>query len=526
MANKKISQLTPKGSALAGTDLLEVSVFNGATYDTKSLTGANVVSGLQPTLVSGTNIKTINSTSLLGSGDIAISTGLTVGTTPITSGTVGRVLFQGTGNVVQQDAALFWDNTNKRLGIGATPDVNTVLDVRSAGTLATDLAFRVRNSANTANLYQAQGDGQHWFNPYQTSDSVNDVIIGGSNLANSKGGLRIATGNGALTLIGRSNTQNPSIISGNGKFAFETVANGTFAYAQFNVSVAQASNSYITILASNTNQNSGIRLSAGGSQGLFLGVVGTDFLNINTTSGSVNIGYGSTLNSNAKLDVKAAGALSTDIAFRVRNSADSANIFQVNGDAGIVCNGRIGLNMAANASADLIMTAGSGSSYGIFAIGTYGTAAISARPDTTTTQYNFYAPACANFGAYRAENSGGGTTVTAARIGFSAGSFNANAFDNIGFKCDIANSGGGGSIALDIVNGNFRFGTGTGTKIGTATTEKIAFWNATPIVQPTTAVAAATVVSGSGGNVKHDDTFDGYTVEQVVRALRNTGLLA
>jgi hypothetical protein len=38
MANKKISQLTPKGSALAGTDLVEVSVFNGATYDTKSFT--------------------------------------------------------------------------------------------------------------------------------------------------------------------------------------------------------------------------------------------------------------------------------------------------------------------------------------------------------------------------------------------------------------------------------------------------------------------------------------------------------
>ena len=46
MANKKISQLTPKGSALAGTDLLEVSVFNGVTYDTKSLTGANVTSAI------------------------------------------------------------------------------------------------------------------------------------------------------------------------------------------------------------------------------------------------------------------------------------------------------------------------------------------------------------------------------------------------------------------------------------------------------------------------------------------------
>lgn len=73
---------------------------------------------------------------------------------------------------------------------------------------------------------------------------------------------------------------------------------------------------------------------------------------------------------------------------------------------------------------------------------------------------------------------------------------------------------------------NIVFDTTTGTKIATATTQKLSFWNATPIVQPTTAVASATVVSGGGGIVRHDDTFDGYTVEKVVRALRNIGLLA
>ena len=73
---------------------------------------------------------------------------------------------------------------------------------------------------------------------------------------------------------------------------------------------------------------------------------------------------------------------------------------------------------------------------------------------------------------------------------------------------------------------NIVFDTTNGSKIATSPTQKLSFWNATPIVQPTTAVAAATVVSGTGGNVKHDDTFDGYTVEKVVRALRNIGLLA
>jgi hypothetical protein len=74
---------------------------------------------------------------------------------------------------------------------------------------------------------------------------------------------------------------------------------------------------------------------------------------------------------------------------------------------------------------------------------------------------------------------------------------------------------------------NIAFNTTTGTKIGTATTQKLSFWNSTPIVQPTTAVGSATIASPGGGtNLKTDDTFDGYTIAQVVKALRNAGLLA
>jgi hypothetical protein len=74
---------------------------------------------------------------------------------------------------------------------------------------------------------------------------------------------------------------------------------------------------------------------------------------------------------------------------------------------------------------------------------------------------------------------------------------------------------------------NIAFNTTTGTKIGATTSQKIGFWNSTPIVQPTTAVASATVAHAGGGtNIKTDDTFDGYTIAQVVKALRNAGLLA
>jgi hypothetical protein len=73
---------------------------------------------------------------------------------------------------------------------------------------------------------------------------------------------------------------------------------------------------------------------------------------------------------------------------------------------------------------------------------------------------------------------------------------------------------------------NIVIDTTTGTKIGTSTSQKIGLWNATPIVQPTTAVAAAAFVANSGPNIHQSSTFDGYTVEQVVKALRNIGILA
>ena len=156
----RISQLPPKDGNLADTDLLMISEATSDAYESKSITGAEIIAsaqeGLQPTLVSGTNIKTVNSTSLLGSGNVAVQPtlesgtniktingnsllgsgdlvvggGLTIGTTAITSGTVGRILFEGTGNVVQESANLFWDNTNARLGVG-TASPNMALDIRT-----------------------------------------------------------------------------------------------------------------------------------------------------------------------------------------------------------------------------------------------------------------------------------------------------------------------------------------------------------------------------------------------------------
>ena len=339
MPNQKISQLTPKGSALVATDLLEVSVYNGITYDTRSVTGANVVSGLQPTLVSGTNIKTINSTSLLGSGNIVIGGGgLTVGTTAIASGTVGRVLFEGTGNVLQQDSTLFWDNTNKRLGVGATPSSSVRLDVRAQGALSTDIALRVRNSANTGDLLSVQGDGR-----YALSDG---------------GGV----------------TSN----------AFSYIADGRMFMAK--------SGSNFIELNPGTTQN-----------------------RMYMTSNGLEINVGAS----SKFEV-----LCSTTSFRVLQNC-------------------VEINSGAQAS--------SGTNYLMMQNGTAPSA-------NAVDHYNLY--------------------------------------------------------SADIVAGNAapHFRTENG--------------NIIKLYQQTTAVAAATVVNGTGGTVKHDDTFDGYTLQQVIKALRNAGLLA
>jgi hypothetical protein len=73
---------------------------------------------------------------------------------------------------------------------------------------------------------------------------------------------------------------------------------------------------------------------------------------------------------------------------------------------------------------------------------------------------------------------------------------------------------------------NIIVGSTTGTKIGTATTQKLGFYNATPIVQPTTSVGAATFVANTGTAINTGSTFDGYTLQKVVAALRKLGLLA
>ena len=106
------------------------------------------VAAKQDTLVSGTNIKTINSTSILGSGNIAVVTS--------PSGVSGAIQFSN-GSAFASDASnLFWDDTNNRLGVGTNAPSATG-HFRGAGITSATSSLIAQNSAGTT-FFQVQDD--------------------------------------------------------------------------------------------------------------------------------------------------------------------------------------------------------------------------------------------------------------------------------------------------------------------------------------------------------------------------------
>jgi hypothetical protein len=109
---------------------------------------ASQVAAKQDTLVSGTNIKTINGASLLGSGNIAVVTS--------PSGVSGAIQFSD-GSAFASDAAnLFWDDTNNRLGVG-TNSPSATAHFKGSGSTSATTSLLVQNSAGTAILTVKDG---------------------------------------------------------------------------------------------------------------------------------------------------------------------------------------------------------------------------------------------------------------------------------------------------------------------------------------------------------------------------------
>jgi hypothetical protein len=170
-----------------------------------------------------------------------LATGITIGSTAISSGTDGGVLFQN-GGVVQQSSALsFASGTFKLISNGGT---QTLL---------------VRNSADTFDIFSTGNSGANVHGFLNINDGANYMQI------NSGGRwVKMAHDYGQLQFT-------------------NSLGNNTFTLG----------NNGITYFSGNTN-------IGGGTNG-------------------------------ARLDVKAQGALSTDLALRIRNSANTLDIIRANG---------------------------------------------------------------------------------------------------------------------------------------------------------------------------------------------------
>lgn len=105
---KTINNTSVLGSGNISVQPTLTSGTNIKTVNSTSLLGSGNVA-VQPTLVSGTNIKTVNSTSLLGSGNVAVQPTLVSGTN---IKTINSTTLLGSGNISVQPTLSVTNGTN------------------------------------------------------------------------------------------------------------------------------------------------------------------------------------------------------------------------------------------------------------------------------------------------------------------------------------------------------------------------------------------------------------------------------
>ena len=132
MAEKKISELTAKGAAVAATDLMVVSEVSGASYVTKSVTGANIKSLAQSGLPTEIQLAASDETSALSTGTEKVTFRMPYAmtltavraslSTAQASGSIFTVdVNQGGSSIISTKITI--DNTEKTSTTAATPPV-------------------------------------------------------------------------------------------------------------------------------------------------------------------------------------------------------------------------------------------------------------------------------------------------------------------------------------------------------------------------------------------------------------------
>ena len=187
---KTINSTSVLGSGDISVQATLVSGTNIKTINSTSLLGSGDVA-VQETLVSGTNIKTINSTSLLGSGDISISASA--------GGSDTQIQFNDSG-AFGADSLFNWDNTNKRLGVGETT-LTARVHIKGEGATSGSSSLLLQNSSGT-DLFKVRDDGRVL---------VDEYIYPADGTTNSR--LRVSNSSGTYMYYSTGNLRlNPNLI--------------------------------------------------------------------------------------------------------------------------------------------------------------------------------------------------------------------------------------------------------------------------------------------------------------------------
>ena len=248
--------------AVISTQVIDTTSVGRSLMTAADAAAARTAADAQVTLVSGTNIKTVNSTSLLGSGDIAVGVSGTgsVDNAALRADGTGGATLQSSAFVIADNATASPNNTVNHASIQATGGTTNVsVSIVPKGTGAFCLA--VPDGTTTGG--NARGDSAIDMQSYRTAatqvaSSNRSVAIGSRNTSNNTetaavGGFNSATGvrsssfgyantsSGSRTsAIGWTNTASGAYASAVG---YQNTASGQYGSAMGNLSVASATKS-------------------------------------------------------------------------------------------------------------------------------------------------------------------------------------------------------------------------------------------------------------------------------------------
>ena len=95
-----------------------------------------------------------------------------------------------------------------------------------------------------------------------------------------------------------------------------------------------------------------------------------------------------------------------------------------------------------------------------------------------------------------------------------------------GSGISFADGGANTTLTVSLAQNPALQDSGGNNVVQVSATSKLGLYGATPTAQATTAIAGSTFVANAGLAINDASTFDGYTIKQVVKALRLLGILA